>query len=494
MTFSFRQAPPRIRFGLLGLGPVLLLSVLFVLLPPDGLERAAWAQFIGRFHLLTVHFPIVLILLVPVLEFAGRDRRLLHLRSSIDFIWALAAISSLLAAFLGWCLARSGGYSGRLVTQHMWGGLAVASVCWLCWMARGRFRGLNLDPIYAVGLVAAMGLISWTGYRGGQLSQGENHLTEQMPAALRKLIGLSVGSEPIPRSNPAFFYGAHVEPVFIDHCDSCHGPEKQKSRLRLDSYQGLMRGGKHGKIIEAGNVKASELIRRVTLSPDNDDAMPPQGKRPLSASEVKVVALWIEAGASSTLAANAIKNAPTNAEPVISEVTFAEINPAAVAQSRAPLAPVVAQFKKRYPGLLEYESRGSANLVIDASLMGAKFGDDDLAGLQPMSRQIVVADFSGTAISDRSAGVLAAMKPLRVLRLMHTKITDNTVLSLGGLDQLESLSVFDTGVTPACLKVVEQMHKLQHFYAGDTKIPPNAPIAEAARGRLFMNFAVAQNK
>jgi hypothetical protein len=85
MTFSLRHAPLRLRIGLLGLAPILLLSALFVLLPPDGLERAAWAQFVGRFHLLTVHFPIALILIVPVLELAGRERRLLHLRSSVDF-------------------------------------------------------------------------------------------------------------------------------------------------------------------------------------------------------------------------------------------------------------------------------------------------------------------------------------------------------------------------------------------------------------------------
>ena len=135
----------RIRLGLLALAPILLLSALFVFLPPDGLERATWAQFVGRFHLLTVHFPIALILLVPLLELAGRKGRFPHLRASVDFVLALATLSSLVAATLGWCLARSGGYSGRLVTQHMWGGVSVAAACWLCWMLRGHFRGPRLD-------------------------------------------------------------------------------------------------------------------------------------------------------------------------------------------------------------------------------------------------------------------------------------------------------------------------------------------------------------
>jgi mono/diheme cytochrome c family protein/uncharacterized membrane protein len=482
MTFPVRQAPLRLRFGLLTLAPILLLSVLFVLLPPDGLERAAWAQFIGRFHLLTVHFPIALILLVPVLEWAGRNPRFPYLRSSVDFLLALAMLSSLAAATLGWCLARSGGYSGRLVTQHMWGGVSVAAACWLCWMLRGYFG--RLDFVYALALVATVGLVSWTGYRGGQLSQGENHLTEHMPRVLRRLIGLSSASEPLPRSNPAYFYGAHVEPIFVEHCYGCHGPDKQKGRLRLDTYEALIRGGKHGPVIKAGNAKGSELFHRVTLSPSDDDAMPPQSKRRLAANEIKLLELWIAAGASSTLPANGIKDAPTNEVPVLAEVTFPEIDPAAVAQLRAPLAREVAQLQQRFPDLLDYESRGSANLVMDASALGARFGDDDLAAVKPLSEQIVIADLSGTAITDRSAPLLAAMKRARVLRVTNTKITDTTVLALGGLDRLESLDLYGTAVTPACLKVVQSLPKLRHLYAGATKIPVGAAVSEDIKDKL----------
>jgi mono/diheme cytochrome c family protein/uncharacterized membrane protein len=482
MTFSIRQAPLRLRFSLLTLALILLLCALFALLPPDGIERATWAQFIGRFHLLTVHFPIALILLVPILEWAGKNPRFPYLRSSVDFLLALAMLSSLAAATLGWCLARSGGYSGRLVTQHMWGGVSVAAACWLCWMLRGYFP--RLDLVNALALVAAVGLVSWTGYRGGQLSQGENHLTEQMPGGLRKLIGLPSGSEPLPRSNPAYFYGAHVEPIFVEHCYECHGPDKRKGRLRLDTYEALIRGGKHGPVIKAGNAKGSELFRRVTLSRSEDDAMPPQSKRPLATNEIKLLELWIAAGASATLPANGIKDAPTNEVPLVAEVTFPEMDPAAVAQLRAPLATQVAQLKQRFPDLLDYESRGTANLVVDASALGARFGDDDLAAVKPLSDQIVIADLSGTAITDRSAPLLAAMKRARVLRFTNTKITDATVLALGGLDRLESLDLYGTAVTPACLKVVQSLPKLRHLYAGATKISADSAVTEDLKDKL----------
>jgi hypothetical protein len=108
-----------------------------------------------------------------------------------------------------------------------------------------------------------------------------------------------------------------------------------------------------------------------------------------------------------------------------------------------------------------------------------------VAAMKPLSDQIVVADFSGTSVTDRSATHFAAMKHARVLRLMHTKITNTTVLELGGMGQLESLDVFGTAVTPACLKVVGHLPKLRHFYVGETKIPVDVPVSEEVKSKLL---------
>jgi uncharacterized membrane protein len=475
----------RTRLGLLALAPIFLLVALLVLLPPDGVERAEWAQFIGRFHLLVIHFPIALILLVPVLEIAGRTRRFGDLSASIDFILALATLSAIFAASLGWCLARSGNYSGRLVTQHMWGGVCVAALCWLCWMLYGRFAERRLDLIYACALVVAAGVVSWTGYRGGQLSQGENHLTEHMPEELRDWLGLSFEDKGPSAASRTSFFTVRVQPVFAGHCNNCHGRSKQRSRLRLDSYEAVMRGGKHGTVVKAGNAQGSELFYRVTLPVGDDKAMPAEGKKPLSADEVKILQLWIAAGASPTLAAEAIKDAPASASPVVADVTFEEIDAAAVVKMRAPLAPTVAQLQKRFPNVLDYESRGSADLVLNVSLMGSEFGDEDMTALAPLAEQIVMADLSDTAVTDRSAASIAGMKRLRVLRLMRTQITDATVQRLGGLNQLESLNLFGTAVTPAALQVAATLPKLQHLYAGETRIPADVQVSEAVRRKLL---------
>ena len=118
-------------------------------------------------------------------------------------------------------------------------------------------------------------------------------------------------------------------------------------------------------------------------------------------------------------------------------------------------------------------------------MLGAKFTDEDVAALKPVAAQMVIADFSGTAVTDRSAAQFAAMKHLRVLRLMRTKITDTSVLALSGMDRLESLDLFGTAVTPACLKTVEQFPKLHHLYLGETKIPADVPVPESLKSKLL---------
>jgi uncharacterized membrane protein len=482
-----RHVSARVFFGLITAVAIVVLLGLLLLAPPDGRERAQLLQFVGRFHPLSVHLPIALLILVPLFELAGRSRHFPYLLPAAGFVLALATCGAIMAAGLGWCLARGGGYSGPLVTQHMWGGVFVAAATWLCWVLRGEGSGTGLKRWYAGTLIATVGLVSFTGYRGGQVSQGENHLTEFMPAPLGGLLGLTAAKDVAGNSSkgdPATFYGARIQPVFAAHCVTCHGPNKHKAKLRLDSYEAVMRGGNHGAVIKAGAPKESELFHRITLPQADDDFMP-ENKKALSAGDVRLIELWISSGASETQAVDAVKDVPSSAtSPAVAEVNFEEIDPEVVAKQRASLATTVTQLQKRFPNIVDYQSRASADVVLNAAWMGGKFGDSELAALVALSDRIVAADLSNTAITDRSASAIAAMRHLRVLRLMHTKITDVTVQSLGSLDQLESLSIFDTPVTSAAMPAISHLPKLRHIYAGGTKISVDAAVPQEIRDKL----------
>lgn len=484
MTVFGHRISGRAGFMWVTLPLILVLAFLVSFLPPDGIERSEWAQFIGRFHPLMVHFPIALFLLVPILELAGRNARFSFLRLSTGFVLGIATLTATVAALLGWCLARSGGYSGPLLQQHMWGGIALAGLCWLCWLLRTSEQGLGF--LYAATVAVGVGLVAWTGYRGGQLSLGEEHLTEHMPPGLRHVLGVANNSISSSSVGTNTFFGARIQPIFEARCVTCHGPTKHKANLRLDNYSTLMRGGKDGPVVRPGNVQGSDLFRRITLTSDHDDFMPKGSKRPLLANQVKVIELWIGAGASSTIAVDGIKDAPADsaspAAPV--EVSFAEIDSANVSRLRAPLAPVVEQLQKQFPDTLEYESRGSADLQLNGSILAAKFGDSDLAAFAPLAEHIVFADLSRTAITDHSASAIARMKRLRVLKLMNTAITDPTLEALIRLDQLESLNVFGTRITSASLPTLERLPKLAHCYAGQTSILANSPVPKELTGKI----------
>jgi len=489
MTFADDRRSARFWFGLLTLVSLFFLLFFVVFAPPDGHERTQWLHFLGDFHPIAVHLPIAILVLVPLIELAGRSRFFPQVLSAVDFLLGVAICSAIAAVSLGWCLARSGSYSGSLVKQHMWGGILVALAAWLCWVLHARSTESRRNRQYAAVLLVTVGLVSFTGYRGGQLSQGENHLTEHMPDGLRRWLGMEAfaNASTSAYGGPATFYGARVQPIFSQHCVGCHGQSKHKANLRLDRYEAVMRGSKHGPVVKAGNLPDSELFRRITLPPTDDDFMPAEHKPALSSNEIKRIEVWISSGASGTQPTEAIKDTigDSAASTMVAEVTFDAVNPAAVEKQRSALAPIVAKLQQRFPSALDYQSRGSADLVFDASLLGSNFGDDELAALAPISGQIVSADFSGTVITDRSSTCITSMKRLRVLRLGHTKVTNTTVKALASLDQLESLNLFGTAITPDALPALTRLPKLQHFYVHQTEISPEAPMPEELRKKII---------
>jgi mono/diheme cytochrome c family protein len=86
-----------------------------------------------------------------------------------------------------------------------------------------------------------------------------------------------------------------VQALLADRCVSCHGAEKQKNGLRVDSRAALLAGGDSGPAIVVSNGITSLLYSNVAgLNPDS--IMPPKGER-LTSNEVALIKAWIDAGA-----------------------------------------------------------------------------------------------------------------------------------------------------------------------------------------------------
>jgi hypothetical protein len=90
-------------------------------------------------------------------------------------------------------------------------------------------------------------------------------------------------------------YVRDVQPILAQRCYSCHGPQKQKSGLRLDTVAGLLEGGDSGPAIVPGKSSQSRLIKAV-CGLEDVPAMPPKGER-LGAAQVALLRAWIDQGA-----------------------------------------------------------------------------------------------------------------------------------------------------------------------------------------------------
>jgi len=92
-------------------------------------------------------------------------------------------------------------------------------------------------------------------------------------------------------ADQATAFEARIRPVLVARCISCHGPDKQKAGLRLDSLAAMLRGGESGPAIVAGDAAASNLVAAIR---HESWEMPPDGR--LADGEIEALAAWIDAG------------------------------------------------------------------------------------------------------------------------------------------------------------------------------------------------------
>ena len=88
-------------------------------------------------------------------------------------------------------------------------------------------------------------------------------------------------------------YAQVIQPLFDAHCVSCHGPKKEKGKLRLDSLEATLKGGKN-PTFTLGRPNSSMLLARVFLERGAGDVMPPKAERPLTEKQKEALYSFVE--------------------------------------------------------------------------------------------------------------------------------------------------------------------------------------------------------
>jgi mono/diheme cytochrome c family protein len=258
----------------------------------------------------------------------------------------------------GIMLSREGGYTGGNFSLHQTmaiigtAGVLLSLVVRLMAMGQGNWELLHA---YRALYFLSFGIMGLGAHFGGNMSHGSKFLTEKAPEPIKsQMIAMekwmlsfvekpkaeksqepapeapkttepakvgespaapvptpvptppapSPGPTPAPAAGEKLVFANLIQPIFEAECNKCHGEEKQKGDLRLDTFEATMAGGENSaekkSNVVPGKPADSLTYQLVTSAEDEDMHMPPEGKDQLTKEEIAILKWWIEQGASNT--------------------------------------------------------------------------------------------------------------------------------------------------------------------------------------------------
>lgn len=440
---------------------------------------------IGRLHLLLVHLPIGILFFAAALMVFGRLTKS-ELGMAVSFAWGAGAMMAFMSCAAGWLLAQSGDYDAGMVQVHQWAGLLTAGLGTVTFFVR-KYRWI---PAAATIIV-----LSIAGHYGGNLTHGEGYLFSNGEATLEReqsaspiaeqavAAADSTGKKLVRRS---FMYRDQVVPVLKAKCYSCHSASKKKGGLRLDSEVFIRKGGKHGRVLTAGNPAKSKLFTYLLLPEGDDLHMPPKGKLQLTRQQIAVVRIWIQRNASFREETEVIEQGdsdqPVAAIPMLPLTVDTAFATAAAPEKpelestllskpmNAPEQQVLQKLKAQQVTLVKM-SPGSEYL--SANFVNTKdFTPEIVQDLLGIQNQVVRLRLTGQPVQDQDVQHLTQFKNLTRLNLENTKITDSSLTLLATLPNLEHLNLYGTAVTDAGLAKLAAAPNLKVVYVWRTKTTP----------------------
>lgn len=456
----------------------------------------AWLRLLGRLHPILVHFPIALVISAACAEAVRAVRRAPGPSPFALTSVVIGASVALVAATSGWQNAFFEGVeAGPDLFIHRWTGvvtaglLAVVAYCGV----RGRSRPDSLEfGFWRVGLTLSALAVTGAGYFGGELAYGEGYIGKAFWSAMRMStqadaevaadaqtpavvpvvevagvgevakVGETAQGEVSHSAGSQFV--TEVLPVFESRCYECHSNKKSKGGLNLEVMATATEPDEQGRrAIDPGNVDASEMVRRIELPADNEDAMPADGAR-LTAAQIGAIRKWIGDGAPVAVSPGAVSGERRELpEQFLSAQQQCDVDLAVKALTdRGVLALPVSLESHAYE--------------VNASLVRPKFSDADMPLMAGVCCAITNLNLARTQVGNDGLTCLSQMPRLVRLRLDRTQVGPGCAELLASLPKLEVLNLCGTAIDDRTLLGLAASRSLQRIFVWDTKVTDDAAI------------------
>jgi uncharacterized membrane protein len=429
------------------------------------------SAFLGRFHPLILHFPIVLILLLNVIElwrFFQKDSADKVNPKLLYGLLITACLSSFVTAIAGFLLYRSEEYQGAIIQNHLWGGVAISIAANLAvagfWLFRSKgatryFRGYQFSLLFA-GLATI-----YTSHLGGSITHGSNFLTEPLAALQAK--------NEVERKAPQdlLVYEDIVQPILENRCLSCHNTYKTKGGFLMSSLASIQKGGKSGKeMLVAHQPASSELFRRITLPTVDDEHMPPKEKPDLSVDEVTLIQWWIQEGANDEMV---LGFTPPDSIALLMQrylptLYRSERLKLQREKEQAKLAGELADFGKDLGLIIEPDEDGL--FAVSMELPPKRVDDETIGKLLDYGDLLSKISLPGAEITDDAFYDFSRMSNLRHLYLPKTCVKGTGLAYLKRLQDLRSVNLSYSFLSNEGMLHLNQFPALEEFYLFGTEV------------------------
>jgi len=441
-----------------------------------------WMNFLGQYHFLVLHLPIGATVLVLCMEGLGLFGKY---KPNTTLALAFAAGTSIFAVVFGYFLYLTGEYNVEKLADHKDDGVIFTVIIILTFLIKYSYdvkKFTWLKPTYLVALLATAVMMYNAGHEGGELTHGDP--LNAFPSKIKAEQDAKAIADAVVVTDPVIYKNI-VHNILENKCISCHGPDKDKGDLRLDSLEAMFKGGAEEEALVAHDIEASYMITTIMLPIEEDEHMPPKAKPQITPEELKILKWWIAMGAPEntklsevevseeiTLAIATLKT-PEELKKIRDQKRLAKEQAAKqFKEKRAKLQTVLQSVNEAFPGSFRYSSQEDTDLVFNSVSYRKQFKGSDLQILEEVAADVVELDLSSTTITDSDIVYLEKFTNLRSLKLNETKITDEALETIGKLENLRSLNLYGTEITDAGVMAISKLKHLEKIYLWSTQVTP----------------------
>jgi uncharacterized membrane protein len=421
-------------------------------------------EFLGRLHPLIVHLPIGILILAAFFNLLSRYKTYKNYKAASRAALFIGSLFAVVACVTGIILSNES-HDASIVTQHKYLGMGTAFIAMTLLFVthakkvfKKKVQKNTSSTLYLIMIL----LLFATGHLGGSLTHGSEFLfpneSEQM----------SVSASPISFDASASIYLQLIKPVFQEKCYDCHSSKKQKGKLRLDSDEFILKGGKSGSILNDIDKGQGELLYRIHLPIEDEDHMPPSDNDQLTSGEIDLLAFWINSGASFSSKLSEYSDSSILNTYIQSKFSIKKTNwwpPDNVNQPNTDVIDNLFEAGVSVEFLSKESNYLSISFVSIDSLQQSIWKN-----LFQIRNNIISMRLSGIKVSQKNINQLESFAALRKLYLDQS--LDSTV-NLGSIFKLTELRYLNLSNNPLELNQmssIKNLVRLEHLYLTNTSI------------------------